>query len=117
MTTDDKIKAITAVAITCIIITFAFLITIANYEQVSPVPVEEIPPGQSHYAVLYYVCGAMQHVLITTNPPIRAGIYQPLSQEPRDLLGATPNERVIELYYVGPECFYSEQPAPEKPIL
>ncbi len=117
MTNENKVRTITNVAITLLAITFIFLIAVANYEQISPVPVEEIPPEQSHYAVLYYVCGAMQHVLITTNPPVRTGIFQPLSQELRDLLEATPNERVIELYYVGPECFYSDPPrTPKEPI-
>ena len=111
------IRITTAITIFLTIMTLTFLMAVANYEQISPVPVEEIPPEQSHYAVFYTVCGVLQHILITTQPPLRHSMAMRPSQELLDLLKATPIERIIELIYAGPECFYSERPAPEKLIL
>ena len=98
-------------------IVFLLVAIIFSSVERTPAPVEVTQPEQSPYAVLYFVCGALQHVLMTDEPPTRADIRQPMSPELRDLLEATPEERIVELRYVGPECFYSEQPAPEKPIL
>lgn len=96
---------IRTITITLIVITLIFLIAVANYEQISPVLVEEIPPEQSPYAVLYYVCGNFQTVLMTTEPPVMGFAKELVSSELFDLLEATPLERMLELRYVGSECF------------
>ncbi|KKL08732.1 hypothetical protein LCGC14_2572900 [marine sediment metagenome] len=98
------------------IVFLMFAIVFSSVER-TPVSVEEIPPEQSHYAVFYVVCGAVQHVLVTTDPPFLHSMAMAPSQELLDLLEAMPEEQMIELTYEGPECFYSERPAPEKPIL
>ena len=90
---------------------------IGESQKRTPVPVEVTQPEQSHYAVFYVVCGVLQHVLVTTNPPFSHSMAMVPSQELLDLLRAVPEEQMIELTYEGPECFYSERPAPEKPIL
>ena len=95
----------------------AVIFSSIDTEQVSPVPVEVTQPEQSHYAVFYVICDVLQHILITGDPPLRHSMAMRPSQKLLDLLKATPIERIIELNYAGPECFYSEQPAPEKPIL
>lgn len=97
------------------LLVFIAVIEIAP-EQISPVPAEEISPEQSHYAVFYFVCGKFQSVLITTEPPVMGFAGK---QDPPELLGllkATPFERIVELRYVGPECYYSK-PLPMEPIL
>lgn len=84
----------------------------------TPVPVEEIPLEQSPYAVFYFVCGKFQIVLMTTEPPVMGFAGKPDPSELPDLLKATPAERIVELRYVGPECYYSNpHQAPKEPIL
>ena len=86
-------------------------------EQISPVPVEVTQPEQSHYAVFYFICGTLQHILMTTQPPLRHSMEKVPSQEMLDLLKATPKERIIELRYAGSECFYNSPPqAPKESI-
>lgn len=70
------------------------------------VPVGEILPEQSHYAVFYFVCGEFQVVLMTTEPPVMGFAGKPDPSELLDLLKATPAERIVELRYVGPRCYY-----------
>lgn len=100
-----------------------FLLIIAVFafaslnEKRTPAPVEEIPPEQSHYAVFYFVCGKYQTVLMTTEPPIMGFAKEPGSLELLDLLKATPAERIIELRYVGPECYYIRPGTKLEPIL
>lgn len=96
----------------------AFAIFENQPEQISLVPAEEIPPEQSYYAVFYFVCGKFQVVLVTTEPPVMGFAGKPDPSELPDLLKATPVERIIELRYVGPECYYSTpQQTPVEPIL
>ncbi len=84
----------------------------------TPVPVEVTQPEQSHYAVFYVICGALQHILMTTQPPLRHSMGVAPSQEMLDLLKATSAERIIELRYMGPECYYANpRQAPVEPIL
>ncbi len=93
------------------------LTTIAVDEGLVPSPVEKhvSPPEQSPYAVFYVVCGQLRHVLMTTEPPLTADSINPASKEMLDMMKATPKERILELRYVGPECFYGTQPK-AKPI-
>lgn len=81
----------------------------------TPAPAEIIPPEQSlPYAVFYTVCGKFQTILMTTEPPLVGYAREPELPELLDLLKATPLERILELRYVGPECFYSNPPSKEK---
>jgi hypothetical protein len=100
-------------------LTSALLAVIAalliHKQTLTPAPVEEpvpSPPEQSHYAVFYIVCGHLEHVLVTSNPPMMANRLEPASQEMLDVMKDIPVERIIELRYVGPECFYDSEPRP-----
>lgn len=76
----------------------------------TPALVGEILPEQLHYAVFYFVCGKFQSVLATTEPPMMGFAGKPDSPELLDLLKATPFERIIELRYVGSECYLPQTP-------
>ncbi len=80
----------------------------------TPALAEIIPPEQSHYVVYYVVCGALQHVLVTTDPPLKHSMAMVPSQELLDLLKATPREQMIKLTYAGPECFNIAPRQPEQ---
>ncbi len=96
----------------------SYLAYMDEYEiKPTPAPVEEIPPEQSHYAVFYTVCGALQSILMTTEPLLIAVTEEQTSQEMLDLLEATPLERMLELRYAGPECFYYHNKPSKEPIL
>ncbi len=105
-------KAACIVALIIAVLVFASL-----NEKRTPVLVEEIPPEQSHYVVFYRICGALQHILVTTDPPLRHSMATVPSQELLGLLKATPKEQVIVLSYMGPECYYTKPfRAPAEPI-
>lgn len=106
MTRNEIKVAIITIICTLIAVVFAVAIAMSNDKR-TPALVEEIPPEQSHYAVFYIVCGALQHILMTTNPPLLQTMRMMPSQEMLDLLEATPEERIVELRYVGPECYYA----------
>ncbi len=102
-----------AIVITVLIFALVIHLTINR----TPVPVEVTQPEQSHYAVFYVVCGILQHVLVTTDPPFLHSMAMVPSQELLDLLEAVPEEQMIELTYAGPECFYSDPyQTPKRPI-
>lgn len=90
------------------VLLIALLIALCH-NQSTPVPVEELTPSpkQSPYVVLYFVCERIEHVLVTSEPPMQASRAQPGSQEMLDVIGQTPEERFIDLRYAGPECFYT----------
>ena len=111
---NTKFGAFIAVMLALMVVS----LTIKEIEKRTPVPVEVTQPEQSHYAVFYVVCGLLQHVLVTTDPPFLHSMAMKSSQELLDLLEATPQERMIELTYAGPECYYANpRQAPAEPIL
>lgn len=82
--------------------------TLLKTDKRTPAPAEIIPPEQSHYAIFSFTCGVLQFILMTTEPPLIATAEEPASSEMLDLLKATPPEQIIEFWYVGPECNYTE---------
>ncbi len=110
---NTKFGAFIAVMLALMVVS----LTIKEIEKRTPVPVEVTQPKQSHYVVFYVVCGALQHVLVTTDPPFLHSMAMAPSQELLNLLKATPREQMIELTYAGPECFYSNpRQTPKEPI-
>lgn len=73
---------------------------IATWERPeAPAPVVEPP-----YAVVYFICGEPQNILITVEPPIVVSPSKSPTPEIMAILRTIPNERVIRLAYTGPKC-------------
>lgn len=62
----------------------------------TPVPVTDAPK-QSHYAIFVEVCGSLELILVTTEPPRSVNRHQEASAAFMEALRNTPLERVIRL--------------------
>lgn len=82
----------------------ALFLTLSVFGSLSAdVPVTDAPK-QSHHALFIEVCGELELVILTTNPPLMVTRGQDASYYFMELLRNTPQERVIRLKHWDNFC-------------